>query len=126
MPKYQKYVNALFLGAAAIVWLISQHYVGVAIGYFQLARKIGGGTDFLQHGLPILFALVTFSLLRRNRHSHDFVSDSVGELTRVAWPTSREVRFGTIVVIITVILAGFILGLLDIGFTAFVKTLIGA
>ena len=126
MIKYQKYVNALFLGAAAVVWLISQHYVGVLIGYFQLARKIGGATEVLQHGVPIVLALATFLLLRGNRTSHDFVTDSVGELSRVAWPSGKEVRFGTIIVIIAVAMAGILLGTLDIALTAFVRALIGA
>lgn len=127
MPnKYQKYVNALFFLGAAIVWLVSRHYLDVAIGYFQLGRKLGAGTDVLHHSLPILLGGATFMLLRSNRKSVDFVTDSVAELSRVVWPSTKEVRFGTIVVIITVVMAGIILGALDIGFTAVMRTLLGA
>jgi preprotein translocase subunit SecE len=69
---------------------------------------------------------LTFLLLRSNRKSVDFVTDSVAELSRVVWPSAKEVRFGTIVVIITVVMAGIVLGALDIGFTAVMRTLLGA
>jgi preprotein translocase SecE subunit len=126
MNKLGKYVNALFLVGAALVWLISQHYLGVAIGYFQLGRKIGVGADVVQHVLPLVFAVVTFIALRGNQAAYAFTSESMDELTKVSWPTQKDVRVGTIVVIVTVLLAGVILGLLDLAFTAIVRTLMGA
>ena len=126
MPKYLKYVNAMFLGASVVVWLIAQHYTAFVIGYFQLGRKLGGGTDFLLHGLPLLMAILTFFLLRRNATSFNFTSDSVSELTKVAWPSQKETRLGTIVVIVTVIMAGAVLGLVDLGFMALIRVILGA
>jgi len=125
--KYQKYVNALFILGGALVWFVSRHYVETLIGRLQIGRRLGGGlTDVLLHGLPILLGVITFIILRRNRKSESFVSESVDELVRVTWPSGREVQFGTIVVIITVVLAGIILGGIDIGLNAFVRTLLGA
>lgn len=127
MFKYQKYINALFFLAAAAMWLISHHYVIMAIGYFQLARKIGGGsTEVIQHTLPLLLAIATFAFLRNNSTTYNFTSDAVGELVKVSWPTQKEVRIGTIVVVITVIMAGIILGLIDLGYTSLVRSIIGA
>ncbi len=126
MPKYEKYVNALFLLGGAVVWLVSQHYLGVVFGYFQLGRKLGPATEWIQILLPLLLAFLTFALLRSNRKSHSFTEESVVELTKVSWPTSKEVRFGTLIVIIAVVMAGICLGLLDIGLNSVVRTLIGA
>jgi len=126
MTSIQKYVNALFLLAAAIVWLIVNHYTSVVVGYFQLGRTLGVGVDFIQHGLPLAAALLTFVILRSNTSTHRFATDAVGELIRVHWPTQKDVTLGTIVVIITVISAGVVLGILDMGLVGLVRTLIGA
>ena len=126
MPKYQKYVNALFIAAGAIVWFISSYYTTFVIGYFQLGRKLGGGADVIQHAVPFLIGAGTFAALRRSPLTFNFTMDSVGELIKVSWPSAKETRLGTIVVIVTVILAGLALGLLDLGFTALIRTIIGA
>ncbi len=127
MLKYQKYVNALFIAAAAIVWFVTRHYTSETISYFQLNRALGvGATEIIIHALPILLGVLTFVLLRRNTASYNFVSDSVSELVSMSWPNQKDVQIGTVVVIATVIIAGVILGVLDLGLTALVKFFIGA
>lgn len=126
MGSIQKYVNALFLFFAATAWLLTRHYTEVVIGYFQLSRKIGGATDFIEHGVPVLVALLVFMILRKNRKVLNFCTDSVSELIKVIWPNQRDVTIGTIVVIITVLVSGAALGVLDMGLRALVSTVIGA
>lgn len=126
MNKVSKYVNALFLAAAALAWLLSSHYLSVSIGYFQLARKMGTATDILQHVLPLLVAIGVFVGLRRNHTALEFTTDSISELTKVSWPTQKEVRLGTIVVIITVILAGLILGVVDLAFVSVIRAILAS
>jgi preprotein translocase SecE subunit len=125
VQKYEKYVNALFLLAGAIVWLVSKHYVTVWIGYFQLGRKMGPGVlGVIEHGLPILLGVTMFLFLLKNIKTRTFTEDSVSELTKVSWPSEKEVRFGTIIVLITVVIAGIAFGIMDIAFTSLVRTLI--
>jgi len=126
MTSIQKYVNALFIGAAAVVWLVASHYTEVVVGYFQLGRSIGGAVDFIIHGVPLLLAGLTFLLLRKNTTTANFSTDAIAELIRVHWPSQRDVILGTVVVIITVIMAGVILGVLDLGLTGLIRTIIGA
>jgi preprotein translocase SecE subunit len=125
MAKYQKYVNALFLLAGALVWFVTKHYTVVLIGYFQLGRSLGGAVDVIEHVLPFALGVLTFWLLRSRPVSYEFASDAVGELVKVSWPTTKEVRLGTIVVIITVCMAGVALGLLDLGIAAVIRSLLG-
>jgi preprotein translocase SecE subunit len=124
MGKYEKYVNGLFVLAGAITWLVSRHYAIVAVGYFQLARKIGPGADVLIHVLPFIIGIATFLILRRTQTTLNFTEEAVGELVKVSWPTTKEVRLGTIVVIITVLAAGVVLGVIDIAFTALIRTIL--
>jgi preprotein translocase SecE subunit len=122
----KKYVNLLFLLAAGVVWFLSQHYVRVLVGRFQLGRMIGGSAEIIETALPILLALATFLLLRANSKSYSFTGDAVAELTRVHFPGSKEVKIGTVVVIVTVLLAGVFFGFLDLGINAVIKAILGA
>jgi preprotein translocase SecE subunit len=125
MAKYEKYVNALFLLGAALVWFVAKHYTVVIIGYFQLARSMGGAADVLEHVIPFALGVMTFWLLRSRVSTHNFASDAVGELVKVSWPTAKDVRLGTIVVIITVCAAGVALGVLDLGIAAVIRYVLG-
>ena len=125
MAKYQKYVNALFLLAGALVWFVTKHYTVVLIGYFQLGRSLGGAVDVIEHVIPFVLGVLTFWLLRSQPTSHNFASDAVGELVKVSWPSAKDVRLGTIVVIVTVSVAGVLLGLLDLGIAASIRYLLG-
>ncbi|MCE1253356.1 MAG: preprotein translocase subunit SecE [Anaerolineae bacterium] len=50
--------------------------------------------------------------------------ETVGELRKVSWPTLQEARRLTIIVIITMIGTGFVLGLLDFLFSLLIHKLI--
>jgi preprotein translocase SecE subunit len=126
MHKYQKYVNALFIAAGALIWFLAQHYTGVVIGYFQLGRKLGAGADVMEQVVPLIFCVATFVILRQNKASYNFSMDATAELAKTSWPGQKEVRIGTIVVIITVLLSGLVLGGLDLIFTHIVRALLGA
>lgn len=126
MNLHQRLVSALYILAGAIVWLISSHYTSYAVGYFQLGRSIGAGADVITHGLPLLLAGGVMAWMKFNLSVNQFCSNAMLELTKVSFPGSKEIRFGTLIVIITVLLAGTFLGLVDLAFTAIVRTIIGA
>lgn len=125
--KNSKYVNFLFIAGAALIWLGARHYTDIIIGQLQLARRFGpNATDFLLHAVPIFLGIATFVFLRRWQKGRDFTQDAVGELAAVTWPSQRETRFGTLIVIVTILIAGVVLGVIDLGFTKIVQVLIGA
>jgi len=121
-----KYVNALFIGLAAIVWLIASHYVGQIIGRFQLARKFSNPfvVDALRYGIPVIIALAAFIAIRSYDRFRNFATDAVSELSQVIWPGVKEVRVGTIVVVITVIISGLFLTGVDKLFGKIVEIII--
>lgn len=126
MNAHQRLVSALFVLSGALSWLVTNHYTTALIGYFQLGRKIGVGADVLQHALPLLVAAGVMLWMKLNRKVNTFVNDAMLELTKVAFPGAKEVRFGTLIVIVTVLLAGTFFGFVDMAFTAIVRTVIGA
>ena len=125
MVSIKKYVNALFIFFGAVVFLVTQHYISVIIGYFQLGRKIGDATIFIENLVPILAGIATFAILHKTPKAYNFCSDSVNELVKVTWPAQKDTVLGTIVVIITVLVSGAALGVLDIGLRALVSTILG-
>lgn len=124
--KNSKAVNIMFFAAGVLLWFLAFHYVGQWVGYFQLARRIGAeSADGIKLGLPIVVGLATFIILRTNTKATYFVSDCMDELFRVVFPGSREVKIGTLWVIVLVILAGVFFGGLDWAITKVVKSIIG-
>ncbi len=127
MSKYQKYVNAVFLAAGALVWLVAQHYIQVLLGVLQAKTAIAPTVrDVVAHGLPIALGAATFVLLRNNLKALNFTTDSVGELTKMTWPSPKETQMGTIVVIVAVLLAAVFFYAVDYAFMHVVKAFIGA
>ncbi len=48
---------------------------------------------------------------------NNFMNEAVAELKKVIWPTQKELKNSTIVVITTIIIASIFIGLVDIFFT---------
>jgi len=47
----------------------------------------------------------------------NFIKEAIAELKKVIWPTQKELKDSTIVVISTIIIASIFIGLVDIFFT---------
>ena len=48
---------------------------------------------------------------------NNFIKEAIAELKKVIWPTQKELKNSTIVVISTIIIASIFIGLIDIFFT---------
>ncbi len=48
---------------------------------------------------------------------NNFMKEAIAELKKVIWPTQKELKKSTIVVITTIIIASIFIGLVDIFFT---------
>ena len=48
---------------------------------------------------------------------NDFIKEAIAELRKVIWPTKKDLKNSTIVVISTIIIASIFIGLIDIFFT---------
>jgi len=70
-------------------------------------------------------ALTTGIALYRNERSYGLVNEVCAELKKVSWPTAKEVRAATIVVIIMTIISALILGFFDLVWSNFTKFIYG-
>lgn len=48
---------------------------------------------------------------------NNFIKEAIAELKKVIWPTKKELKNSTIVVITTIIIVSIFIGLIDIFFT---------
>ena len=54
-----------------------------------------------------------------------FISDIIGELKKVVWLSRRDALYLTSLVLLISVVAGLVLGLLDLGFTGLIKAILG-
>lgn len=53
-----------------------------------------------------------------------FIADTIAEMKKVTWLTRRETAYLTGLVLLVAISAGVVLGLIDLGFSSLVNTLL--
>ena len=103
-----RYVHIMFLAGGALTAYLAYEVIATVAVYFS------PGPSF-----PLLFGLgvatgggLAFYLWRHER-THQLAQETVGELSRVTWPTRQELGAATVVVIVTSIIMSIVLGLFD-------------
>ena len=103
-----RYVHILFIaGGGPIAWLAYNVINNVWARFspdpsfpllFSISLLVGGGTAFY---------------FWRQENTRQLAQETVGELSRVTWPTRPELGAATVVVIVTSIVMSIVLGLFD-------------
>ena len=103
-----KPVHLIYLCGAVLLFFLLQWSIDWVWGYF--------GTTPSESKISLMAALgavvVGVSLYRNDRAYH-LANEVSGELKKVTWPTAKEVRAATMVVIVMAIVSAIILGLFD-------------
>lgn len=117
-------------------WVIFAQVVVAAAVWWSLANAVAllYRTAHLRQFMPfgiadsqwIAFAVVgaAFIYALRNPIAQEFANDVFVELRKVTWPTWKETRQSTVVVIITVFVVGMILGGFDLMWAKLTKLLL--
>ena len=61
-----------------------------------------------------MIAIVVGVALYRNDRIYNLANEVAGELKKVTWPTAKEIRTATMVVIVMAIISAVILGVFDL------------
>ena len=69
--------------------------------------------ELLSNGVPVLLGALTFGCLQFNSHVVSFSDGVVAELRKVVWPSRKDTGLMTVVVVITLIISGVIVGVYD-------------
>jgi preprotein translocase subunit SecE len=113
---------ALF--AAVCAFAIAVIFQSLAGAFGVVARSMD--SDLVRHGLPVTIGLSIFLYLQFNKHIRDvWAEEVVVEVSKVVWPSQKDTRAMTIVVVIMVIISTIIISTFDFGSGAILNYLMG-
>jgi preprotein translocase subunit SecE len=103
-----KPVHLIYLVGSVIMFYLLQWSIDWIWGYFAPSPS-----DFKISLAAAILATVAGIVLYRNDRIYHLANEVATELKKVTWPTAKEVRSATIVVIVMAIISAVILGLFD-------------
>lgn len=104
-----KPVHLIYLCGAVLLFFLLQWSIDWVWGYFGTAPS-----ESRLSLMAAIGALVVGVSLYRNDRMYHLANEVSSELKKVTWPTAKEVRTATTVVIIMAIVSALILGLFDL------------
>lgn len=103
-----KPVHMVYLGGGLLLFYLLKWTTDWVWGYFTRAPN-----EFYVTAGSALAALVVGISLYRHERTYSLVNEVCAELKKVSWPTGKEVKAATIVVIVMTIISALILGFFD-------------
>jgi preprotein translocase subunit SecE len=115
-----KPVHLIYLVGAVVLFYLLQWTIDWVWGYFGTAPS-----DFkISLFAAVVATAVTVSMYRNDRY-YSLANEVATELKKVTWPTAKEVRAATLVVIIMAIIAAVILFAFDLAWSALTDKIYG-
>ena len=111
--QYQKVVTISYLAVGALISFLLLAAMMKVSSIFDLESKIKS-IEYIIRFSSLGIGAITFFVLLKNPKVNEFMNEVAIELmTKVSWPTSKETWSATMIVIITVVIAGIFLWLFD-------------
>jgi len=101
-------VHLMFLVGAIILFYLLQWSVDWVWGAFGTVPS----ETFVSLGSALIAAVVGIVMYRSDKYYY-LANEVASELKKVTWPTAKEIRTATLVVIVMAIISAVILGLFD-------------
>lgn len=103
-----KPVHLMFLTGGIVAFYLTKWTIDWIWGYF-----VASPSELYVTVIAFVFALVLAISFYRNDRIYQLATEVAGELGKVTWPTAKEVRAATIVVVVMALVSAFILGAFD-------------
>jgi len=108
-----KPVHLIYICGAVLLFFVLQWSIDWVWGYFD--RYIGSPpSEFSISLVSFVIALSAGIITYRNDRIYTLANEVASELKKVTWPTAKEVRAATMVVIVMSVLSAAILGFFDL------------
>ena len=101
----------MYLSGAVLLFYVLQWTTDWVWGYFSPETI---PSEFKIMMISAGVALVTSIVMYRSDKYYGLANEVAGELKKVTWPSAKEVRAATLVVIVMAIISAIILGLFDL------------
>ncbi len=115
-----KPVHLMFLTGAIVAFYLTQWSVDWIWGYF-----VHTPDEFIVTVASAIFALTLGVVLYRNDRIFHLATEVASELGKVTWPTAKEVRAATIVVVVMALISAMILGVFDLVWSQLTEVVYG-
>jgi preprotein translocase subunit SecE len=115
-----KAVHAMFLSGGVVLFFLLLWTADWIWGYFTRHPP-----EFAIQAIALVGALGVGIYTYRNERVYGLANEVASELKKVTWPTWKETKAATLVVIVTVIIAALILGLFDMIWAWFTDRIYG-
>ena len=118
-----RYVNLSFVVIGLALYIILGEFFGGVLGIFGSSTnfQVLGANFRLANLLAMVMAIGVAIWLRRNERVHSYAMEVGSELSKVTWPTWKDTKRATLVVIVTTLVIACILGLLDLAWGALTR-----
>ncbi len=103
-----KLVTFSFLVFSFIIGFTVSTLFKALSGAFSIMAKLNG-YDLFKHGVPVLLALSIFLYLQLNSGVLTWADEVIGEIKKVVWPSGKDTRGMTIVVVVMVLISSVII-----------------
>ncbi len=111
--QFQKVVTVSYLALGALISFLLLAALMKVSNIFDLESKIKS-IEYIIRFSSLGVGAITFFVLLKNPKANEFMNEVAMELmTKVTWPTSKETWSATMIVIVTVVIAGIFLWLFD-------------
>lgn len=104
-----KPVHLMYMIGATVLFFLTKWSIDWLWSYFTGATP----GELPMTVIAIVVAVGAAIYLYRHERVHTLANEVAAELKKVSWPTPKEVRAATIVVIVMALIAALILGLFD-------------
>jgi preprotein translocase subunit SecE len=119
----QKWVTLSFVAVCALMAFLVFSFGQKISAFYDFEARVRN-LELILQGVALLVGVGLFTYLYRSEPVNQFMAEVVTELSRVSWPTQKETRAATMLVVIMVVIAGLFLGLLDYLWTVLLKWVI--
>ena len=115
-----KPVHLIYLCGAVLLFYLLQWTIDWVWGYFSTAPS-----ESKISLISAVGAVVIGVALYRNDKVYHLANEVSGELKKVTWPTAKEVRAATVVVVVMAIVSSIILGVFDLAWSNLTELVYG-
>jgi preprotein translocase subunit SecE len=110
----------MFLCGAIVAFYLTQWTIDWIWGYFVAVPD-----EFVVTVIGAVFSVVLAATLYKNARIYQLATEVASELSKVTWPSAKEVRAATIVVVVMTLIAAAILGLFDLVWSQLTEVVYG-
>lgn len=114
MQDNQRYVIFSFLVAGVLLWITLGKFLGAIAYAANVPDPAVFGSINLTSVIGFVISLGLGTYLFKHPRGRPFVNEVFVELRKVTWPSKKETRSATVVVLVTTAIIAMILGVFDL------------